>query len=133
MKKLNSYKTWQAIEKDIKGEGFTEVVPGSFRKYFDNWGICYLTFTYSNNNYSCGINEWGNFSNSEAEDILKYWPYLIKYSLLRLKPKFVRCSTTERQPDELNNGLFDCGFIPTGSVKSNHGNYQILMWEYWAE
>jgi len=130
MKSLDSYKTWRAIEKDLRKEGFDEIYWSSFMRAVDGgYNRDYLQWDNCSSTFSCAIPEWGCFES--APEVVQYWPYVIKHYLLKTKPKFVRCSTTAKQPKELSEGLFDNGFIPTGQVKSSHGRYMVYMWEYW--
>ena len=130
MKPFNEYRTPRQMALDFLKEGF-EISYFNLRKLDDPWDSV-LEFDKGLNNFSCAIDEWGCFNNNGGREYLKFWPHLIWYTLKRSNPKFVRCSTTEKTK-ELNDALFDNGFIPTGSVKSNPGRYQVYMWEYWGD
>jgi hypothetical protein len=135
MKPLDEYTTWQAIEADLRLKGLTEfdgymIGKKELGTYYD-WTDWVLGWDEEKDRFSCAIKEWGDFRIAYDYDHL--YPWAIKRALLKYKPKFIRCSTTQRMSAELDQGLFDNGFIPTGQVKSNHGRYMVYMWEYWKE
>lgn len=128
MKELFRYKTWRAIDIDLSKEGLNH----RWGNYYEtNMGNC-IQFSAWTNMYSCAIPEIGSFECS-SKDYNKYWPYTIKCYLLTNRPKFVRCSTTDRQNVKIEEALLENDFLPTGQVKSNHGNYMVTMWEWWPK
>ena len=130
MRPLDEYKTWRKIEADLKKEGLIKVDEYLFGENtgYSDWITWLVGWESEENRFSCAILEWGNFRTGSSYDYL--YPWIIKRAILKFKPKFVRCSTTEEMSTELNTGLLDNGFILTGRIKSNHGRYMVYLWEY---
>ncbi|MCR4308204.1 MAG: hypothetical protein NUV80_06620 [Candidatus Berkelbacteria bacterium] len=138
MKPVNSYKTIAAMKADLKKEGVRlDRTGGALEKIklaSKDWWMerprisCYQ----QQNNFCCAFKEIGGFSLNDELD--KYWPYLLRAQLSLITKGYTRCSTLDGEDwEELNNALLEVGFLPVTSVKSNHGNYNALLWEWFKK
>lgn len=80
--------------------------------------------------FSCAINEFGNFSLNRNQ-VNDYWEWLFRYYIATTKFHYLKCATPVKKAyEKIRAGLKAAGFEMRASEKSNHGKYQVEVWEF---